>query len=807
MGPNGWRIWGLAALALTASVARAQEPPARVVPSAARNPGLETRVDAIVARMSLERKVAQLIQPDISTITPDDVRRYRFGSILNGGNSGPGGDDKAPASAYLALADAVWAASSAPQDDGEPAIPALWATDAVHGHNNIVGATLFPHNIGLGAADDPGLMRRIGEVTAAEMAVTGLDWAFAPTLAVARDARWGRAYESFSEDPARVSRLGAPLVEGLQGSPGAPDFLDQHHVIATIKHFFADGGTGGVDKGDSRGDLASLIAVHAAPYRPAIAAGAQAVMASFSSINGEKMHGNHALLTGLLRDDMGFDGLVVGDWNGHAFVPGCSNTDCPRALLAGLDVFMAPEDWRGLYDTTLREAREGVIPTARLDEAVRRVLRVKLRYGLLDKPRPSRRALAGQWSLIGSEEHRAVAREAVRKSLVLLKNDGVLPIRASARILVAGKAADSVPRQAGGWSISWQGGGDLTNADFPGATTIYAGIAEAARQAGGSAVLSVDGAFDRRPDVAVVVFGEQPYAEYVGDRPDHALRDEEGLALLRRFKAAHVPTVAVLLSGRPLWMARELALADAFVAAWLPGSEGAGVADVLVGDAGRHPRWDFAGRLPFHWPADCLDHAAPLFPVGAGGSYAAPPHPGRAPLACAAIRPDHQAAAILFERALGPGTGAFARAAPGQPDTPLPRLVGALPGGALIASAFDFTAQEDGRRVQWRGPAELALRLDHPVAPSGRALVIEYAIDQPAPAKATLGADCDGCRAPIDLTAGLGKGWRTLRIPLRCLGPAPLAGLRIRAEGATELRLASATIAPSAHDTGCAPMN
>ena len=809
MKPRNWRVLSMAVLTLATSAAQAQGQlaPGPSAASVAQPDVNEARADAMLAKMSVERKVAQLIQPDISTISPDDVRRYRFGSILNGGNSGPGGNDKAPASAYLALADAFWAASTAPQDNGEPVIPVLWATDAVHGDSNIIGATLFPHNIGLGAADDPGLMRRIGGVTATEIAVTGLDWDFAPAIAVARDTRWGRTYESLSEDPDRVSLLAPPFVEGLQGSVGTSDFLDQHHVIATIKHFFGDGGTGGEDRGDTRGEISELIKIHAAPYRPAIAAGAQTVMASFSSINGERMHGNQALLTGLLRNDMHFDGLVVGDWNGHGLVPGCTNTDCARALLAGLDVFMAPEDWRGLYDTTLREVRDGKIPMARLDEAVGRLLRVKLRYGLFDKPRPSQRELAGRWSLIGSAEHRAVAREAVRKSLVLLKNDGVLPIRGSARILVAGKAADAVVRQAGGWSISWQGGGDLTNADFPGATSIYAGIAEAAQPAGGVATLSPDGVFSRKPDVAVVVFGEQPYAEYVGDRPDHALHDEEGLKLLRTFKAAHVPTVAVLLSGRPLWMNRELAVADAFVAAWLPGSEGNGVADVLIGDAKRHVRYDFTGRLSFHWPADCLDKSGPLIALGGGGGYARPPHLLRLEQGCATTDTQRQAATIIFNRALGAGVTASARTAPGQAETPLPGLIGATPKAELSISPFDLSAQEDGRRIEWSAPGEIDLRLPQTLQTSHGDLVIKYAIDQTPRGRVTLGPDCDGCRSPIELSSRQSKSWQSLRIPLRCLGETRIKGLRLRAAGPAVVRLASASIVPAPRHLRCDSVN
>ncbi len=751
---------------------------------------IEARIDALLARMTLPHKVAQLIQPDISTITPDDMRRYRFGSYLNGGNSGPGGNDKAPAKAWLALADAMWDAARAPLPDGEPAIPALWGTDAVHGHNNVIGATLFPHNVGLGAANDPDLMRRIGAATAAEIATTGIDWAFAPTLAVVRDTRWGRSYESYSEDPARVARLGAPLVEGLQGTPGTPEFLDQHHVIATIKHFFGDGGTGGIDRGDTTGSPADIERVHAAPYPPAIAAGAQAVMASFNSINGAKMHGNRDLLTGLLRDRMRFDGLVVGDWNGHGLVPGCTNTDCPQALNAGLDIFMVPEDWRGLYETTLREARDGTIPLARIDEAVRRVLRVKLRDGLFDKPRPSERALAGQWTELGSPDHRALAREAVRKSLVLLKNSGALPLKAGAHVLVAGRSADQIAQQSGGWTISWQGGGDLGRADFPGATSIYAGLADALRHGGGSAELAPDGRFATRPDAAVVVFGEAPYAEYAGDRPDHALHDDEGLGLLRKFHAAHIPTIAVLLSGRPLWTSRELALADAFVAAWLPGSEGEGLADVLVGDAAGHARFDFSGNLPFHWPATCRDDAPPAFALGGGGSYAAPPVVSPLVLRCAV--PANPATTVLFSRALGPDVTVGVRGTPADPPQALPALIGNDGAGVVNVSPFDARAQEDGRRIEWRKAGLVSFALPHPLPAKGHALVIEYQVDPASHGTIRVGAECAGCRSDRALPAT--PGAQPLRLALTCFGNGSITGVRFSAPAAAVLRLISATV-------------
>ncbi|HSG54354.1 MAG TPA: glycoside hydrolase family 3 N-terminal domain-containing protein, partial [Paracoccaceae bacterium] len=445
------------------------------------------------------------------------MQTYRFGSILNGGNSGPGGNDQAPGPQWLTLAQAYWEASTAPLAGGEPVIPALWATDGVHGHSNIPGATIFPHNIGLGSARDADLVRRIGEATAIEIAVTGMDWNFAPTLAVATDDRWGRTYESFSEDPSIVSQLGTANILGLQGDPAAASFLGQRHVIATAKHFFGDGGTGGFDRGDTRGDLAEIQRIHGAPYIPAIGANVQSVMASFSSVNGGKMHGNGPLLDGYLRNDLGFDGLVVGDWNGHGELAGCTNSNCPQSLLAGLDIYMVPEDWRALYDNLLAQVRDGTIPMARLDQAVTRILQVKQAYGLFDKPGPAHREVAGNWDLLGAPDHRALAREAVRRSLVLLRNDDILPLAPSANVLVAGAAAHDIAWQSGGWSITWQGGGELANADFPGATSIFAGIAAALEAGGGQAMLSANGSFTTRPDVAIVVFGERPYAEFVGD--------------------------------------------------------------------------------------------------------------------------------------------------------------------------------------------------------------------------------------------------------------------------------------------------
>ncbi|MBV8909795.1 MAG: glycoside hydrolase family 3 protein [Gammaproteobacteria bacterium] len=577
--------------------------------------------------MTVEQKVGQLIQADIGGVTPQDLRNYPLGSILNGGNSAPRGDKLAAPSEWLALADRFYDASLA--GASPPGLPLLWGTDAVHGNSNVPGATIFPHNIGLGAAHDPELVRRIGEITALEVRVTGLDWTFAPTVAVVRDARWGRTYESYSEDPELVRQYAAAMVSGLQGAAGSAQFLDAMHVLATPKHFLGDGGTGGRDQGDNLASERELRDIDAAGYQGAISAGAQTVMASYSSWHGVKMHGNHALLTAVLKGRLGFDGLLLGDWDAHAQLPGCTSASCPAAVNAGIDVLMSSKSWQQLYENTLRQARAGEISATRLDDAVHRVLRVKLRAHLDTEGRPSSRRFAGRFDLLGSPEHRAVARRAVRESLVLLKNrNHLLPLSPHARVLVAGDAADSLARQSGGWTIDWQG--TFPNTAFPHGETIYAAIEHRVSAAGGVATLSPTGEFEHRPDVAVVVFGEHPYAEYKGDVPtlEYSPGDKHDLALLRRLRAQNVPVVALFISGRPLWVNAELNAADSFVAIWLPGLEGGGIADVLFRAPEGKAREDFRGRLSFSWPASARPPAVdgrpgepPLFPRGYGLSY------------------------------------------------------------------------------------------------------------------------------------------------------------------------------------------
>ena len=751
----------------------------------------EAQLADLLSRMSVERKVAQLIMPDISAITPEDVEKYRFGTVLNGGNSGPNGDDLAPAPEWLKLSDAYWDASVKPLPNGEPAIPVLWGTDAVHGHSNIIGATVFPHNIGLGATRDPDLIRLIGAATATEIEVTGIDWTFAPTVAVARDDRWGRTYESYSEDPALVSQMGKAMVEGLQGKLGADDFLGKGRVAATAKHFFGDGGTEqGVDQGDVNGDLAELMSIHAAPYPPAIEAGVASIMASFNSINGRKMHGNGPLLTGELRGKLGFDGLVVGDWNGHGQIKGCTNSDCPQALLAGLDVYMVPEEWKALYENTLAQVQDGTIPMARLDEAVTRVLRMKQQLGMLDNPkRPSERANAGRWDKLGFAPHRAVAREAVAKSMVLLKNDGVLPLKDGANILVAGTAADNIPQQAGGWSVTWQGGGDLTAQHFPGATSIYQGIAAQAEAAGSVAVLSPDGQVPVAPvDVAIVVFGEQPYAEFVGDRKDTVFRDEEGLELLKKYKAAGVKTVAVFLSGRPLWMNRELNAADAFVAAWLPGSEGAGVADVLFGSR------EATGKLSFSWPATCEGNPlnspeGALFPFGFGLSYGEASELGTLSEECSALDAGDGASWFTAGR-----LGALIQAV--ADNAVLGDLRGA--GNGITAAGLDRNAQEDARKITFQPGASLTL--NGPESAAGWR--IAYKVDARPSGAVTVTAGGDTFDISQAMLVAEGKGWRDMVLTAQCLGETG-GSLTFASEGEFAIDVSEITRVESAEGTEC----
>ena len=606
------------------------------------DPAIEKRITDLMANMTLRHKVGQVIQADIGSITPEDVKTYPLGSILNGGNSAPNGDNRSPASAWVELADEFYEASKEAYTGDVPFIPMIWGTDAVHGHNNIPGATVFPHNIGLGATRNPSLLGKIGAITAKEIRVGAQEWTFAPTIAVVRDDRWGRTYEGYSENPEVTASYAGELIRGIQGEPGSDTWLKGDKVIATAKHFIGDGGTNqGRDQGDNLDSEAELRDIHGAGYPIALEAGAQSVMISFSSWQGIKLHGHKGLITDVLKGRMGFDGFVVGDWNAHGQLDSCTNENCPTALHAGLDMYMAPDSWRGLFDNTLAQAENGELDLERLDDAVRRILRVKIRSGLLDAGKPSARPGAADYAALQDPASKAVARQAVRESQVLIKNNGVLPINPSATVLVAGDGADNIGKQSGGWTLSWQGTGNQ-NSDFPGGTSFLDGITRHVEAGGGEVIeANAEGGYTGTPTVAIVVFGEEPYAEFKGDIDNLAYKpgDDSDLALLQKYKAAGIPTVAVFLSGRPLWMNRELNASDAFVAAWLPGSEGGYATDVLFTDKDGNVAYDFKGTLPYSWPRTAIqtplnyddEDYDPLFAYGYGLSYANPGKVGELP--------------------------------------------------------------------------------------------------------------------------------------------------------------------------------
>lgn len=752
----------MAAMSQASGVANPDNWPRAASPSAITDDRTEKLITALISKMTLEQKVGQLIQADISSITPDDLLQYPLGSILAGGNSGPYGDERASAEKWAQLVNAFRDTSR----KSGAFIPILFGVDAVHGHSNLPQATIFPHNVGLGAANDVDLIQRIGVATAAEISGSGIEWTFAPTLAVPQDLRWGRAYEGYSSNPALIARYASAMTTGLQGNlvDGAP--LKPEQVAATAKHFVADGGTmDGRDQGDAQISEAELVAKHAQGYPAAIDAGALTVMASFSSWNGVKNHGNASLLTDVLKKRMGFEGFVVGDWNGHGQVAGCSATDCPSAINAGLDLFMAPDSWKGLFASTLAAARDSRIPQTRIDDAVRRILRVKYKLGLMGNAPTVR----GQTSLVGKQEHLDLAREAVSKSLVLLKNNNsVLPIRPGARVLVAGSGADKMAMQAGGWTISWQGA-DTTSADFTNGQTIGRAISDAVKAGGGTASVSEAGAFEAKPDVAVVVIGEKPYAEFEGDVPNlafHAQPAEE--EMIAKLKAQGIPVVIVFLSGRPMFMGKFINQADAFVAAWLPGTQGRGVADVLVSGPNGKPARDFTGRLSFAWPADARSPiTTPLFPLGYGLDYTRP----------GALAPVNEDPRVDLS-SLRIATHYMVR---GKVPAPWNLQMD----GAISARAVDISAQEDARQFTWNadgsfvvnGPAvDLSKQ-----AKENWALLIDWRIDKPASGPVNLsfgGGALDIQKAMAALPVGSPV---QTRIPLRCFAE---AGAKLDAIGA-----------------------
>lgn len=586
------------------------------------DPATEARIARIVAGMTLEQKIGQITQPSILSITPDQVRQHYIGTVLNGGGAWPAMNKHASVKDWAALADQY--AKAAMSTDMKVKVPLIWGIDAVHGNNNVHGATIFPHNIGLGATRDPALVYRIGRATARQVRATGIGWAFAPTVAVVQNQRWGRAYEGYSNDPALVASLGSALTRGLQGR-----LKGDGDVIASTKHFLGDGGTaGGVDQGETRTTARELVTVHAPGYYSTLNANVQTVMISYSSwtMDGEpfgKMHGNRALIDGVLKQKLNFDGVVVSDWNAIEQVPGCKRDHCPAAINAGIDVFMVPDDWKAFISNTVADVKEGRVPMARIDDAVTRILRVKFRTGLFDRPLAAGR-YTGQASAL---EHRALAQEAVRKSAVLLKNDGAaLPLKVGKRVLVVGAAADSFPMQSGGWSVTWQGD-ETTNADFPTGETVLTGLRRV--YGAGNVTFSADGsAFaPGKFDAVIAVLGETPHAEMKGDVRwpvpiGQSLQYPADLALLDKVGGKGVPVVTLLYSGRTTYATDLINRSDAFVAGFLPGSEAGALADLFAGAKG----YTFTGRLSFPWPSTtCPSNGYPLreqlFARGFGLSY------------------------------------------------------------------------------------------------------------------------------------------------------------------------------------------
>jgi beta-glucosidase len=785
------------------------------------DPKIEQRIVNIMQDMNLEQKVAQVIQPEIRDITVEDMRRYGFGSYLNGGGSFPQGNKHATPSDWITLAESMYQASVDNSIDGST-IPTMWGTDAVHGHNNVIGATLFPHNIALGATHNPELIKQIARVTAKEVLATGIDWIFAPTVATVRDDRWGRAYEGYSEDPEIVGQYAAAIVEGLQGTP-EDNFLGEGRVIATVKHFIGDGGTvKGDDQGDNISDEQSLFDIHAQGYVGGLSAGAQTVMASFNSWHGDKLHGNKYLLTSVLKDRMGFDGLVVGDWNGHGQVAGCSNESCPQSINAGLDIFMVPTGaWKPLMQNTLAQVKSGVIPQSRLDDAVSRILRVKIRAGLLDNPSPANRPLAGKKDIIGAPQHRAIARQAVRESLVLLKNNKqLLPLAPTLNVLVAGGGADNIGQQSGGWTITWQGTGN-ENQDFPGATSIYAGIEEVVTAAGGSATLSPSGAYQSKPDVAIVIFGEQPYAEGNGDLDnlEYQRGKKTDLALLRSLQDKGIAVVSVFLSGRPLWVNPELNASDAFIAAWLPGTEGGGIADVIFSHQDGQIKHDFTGKLSFSWPKSPNqtnvnrhdENYTPLLPYGFGLQYGETNTLGN-DLSEDSDNGQQQAlmAMALFDRSVQ----APWKMALSEQGNVVPINASVVSGNSLQFKTIDRRVQEDAFQLRWQQGTDGQWRIYNDFPEDLRAfseadgvLTFDYLLNSTPTAPVWLQMSCmDECASDLDISKHLkvdaAQGWQRLTIALSCFTAKGadlsqvISPMSIRASGNLTLALSDISVLP-----------
>jgi len=583
----------------------------------------DAKVLPVLEKMTLAEKVGQMTQPDQLFIKDrTDIATYALGSVLSGGNSDPktnSFDD------WRAMYEEIQAHSQKTRLK----IPLLYGVDAVHGHSNVIGAVVFPHNVGLGATRDAKLVEEISRITAKEVRATGINWTFAPCVTVPRDERWGRTYEGFAEDPELVAVLGEAATRGLQGD----DLKDPLRVLSCTKHFIGDGGTAfgtgrpfgpnqpgkrrPFDQGDVPLSEAELRRIHLPGYLTSIAAGAGSIMPSYSSWNGVKCSASKRLLTEILKDELGFEGFLISDYNALDDIPGDVRTRIKTSINAGMDMVMVPERYKEFITNLTDLAEKGEVPMSRIDDAVKRILRVKAAMGLLD-PNPALSADRALEASFGSTEHREVARRAVRQSLVLLKNEKkALPLSKTAkRIHVVGRGADDIGNQSGGWTITWQGQSGGTTQG----TTILAALKGAAKDV--SVTFAKDGTGGEGADAVVAVIGETPYAEGDGDREELSLAKED-TDTIASAKKAGVPLVVVLLSGRPMILGDVLAQADALVAAWLPGTEGQGVADVLLG------AYKPTGKLPFTWPRSNAQLPInvgdktydPLFAYGFGLTY------------------------------------------------------------------------------------------------------------------------------------------------------------------------------------------
>ncbi len=738
------------------------------------DPAIEARIDEILPKLTLEQKVGQVIQADNGSITPEEVKKYRLGSVLSGGNSAPGPLPYADTKSWLEMADKYYAASI-DTTGVEIAIPYIWGIDAVHGHANLKGAIIFPHNVGLGATNNPDLIEKIMAVTAHELTVSGHDWTFAPTLAVPQDIRWGRSYEGFSENPDIVKSYGDRIVYGLQGRFNEEDFMGTSRVISSAKHFLADGATeNGVDQGDAKISEQDLIDVHAAGYYSAIPAGVQTVMASFSSWQERKLHGDKDLLTDVLKGRLGFNGFVVGDWNGHGQVPGCTNIDCAQSLNSGLDMYMAPDSWKGLWESTLAQVQDSTIPMSRLDDAVRRILRVKIASGIFEKGAPSTRKNAGDESLLGLPENRAVARQAVRESMVLLKNNNaILPIDAKKTIMVIGDGANSISKACGGWTLSWQGTGH-TNDEFPNGQSILEGIQEAINHAGGKLIFSPEGDTTQKADVVIAVYGEDPYAEFQGDLENlDFVPNGFNVEALAKFREKGILVVSVFLSGRPLWTNPEINNSDAFVAAWLPGSEGGGISDLLFQS---DSSYDFTGTLSFSWPNSAVvsEDSKNLFSLGYGLNYSSKEEVAELSEESGLENAEVASNGNFYEKGAPVAPWSL-----GLKSGELNKQIASFPTsvGGLIVGKTDHEAQEDALRINWTQSDGDQVRVSTATAvdmsrESNGAMELTFAAksfkNNAATVKMGMGCDKDSpCSETLDIQIE-GNEWQEYRISLSC---------------------------------------